>query len=99
MPSQQLGIQGKYTLHKLTTDTANSDNLSKIKADEGFALTMLNQCAFAANNVRNIIDPTQVGDIIGKDDFIYSISDRHRIPSEQVFPLFFGLDATLNKIM
>ena len=56
--------QGKYTLHTLTTDTANSDNLSKIKADEGFALTMLNQCAFAANNVRNIIDPTQVGDIL-----------------------------------
>ena len=56
--------QGKYTLHTLTTDTANSDNLSKIKADEGFALTMLNQCAFAANNVRNIIDPTQVEDIL-----------------------------------
>lgn len=56
--------QGKYTLHTLTPDTANSDNLSKIKADEGFALTMLNQCAFAANNVRNIIDPTQVGDIL-----------------------------------
>lgn len=89
--------QGKYTLHTLTPDTVNSDNLSKIKADEGFALTMLNQCAFAANNVRNIIDPTQVGDIIGKDDFIYSISDRHRIPSEQVFPLFFGLDATLKQ--
>ena len=56
--------QGKYTLHTLTPDTANSDNLSKIKADEGFALTMLNQCAFAANNVRNIIDPTQVEDIL-----------------------------------
>ena len=56
--------QGKYTLHTLTPDTVNSDNLSKIKADEGFALTMLNQCAFAANNVRNIIDPTQVEDIL-----------------------------------
>jgi hypothetical protein len=56
--------QGKYTLHTLTPDTVSSDNLSKIKADEGFALTMLNQCAFAANNVRNIIDPTQVGDIL-----------------------------------
>ncbi|WP_321479781.1 type VI-A CRISPR-associated RNA-guided ribonuclease Cas13a [uncultured Bacteroides sp.] len=90
--------QGKYAHHDLKADTVSSSSLSEIKADEGFSLNMITQCAFAANNIRNIIDPQQTEDIIGKNAFIKSLSPDYRISQEEVFPFFFDLSKIKDEI-
>ena len=67
--------KGKYIQHQLAgSDTVSSKKLITMKADEAFVLKLIDACAFAANNICNIIDLTQNRDILVKENLIYSIS-------------------------
>jgi hypothetical protein len=65
---------GKFEHHECANDTIDSATLSCIKADEAFAMHLAGMCAFAANNIRNIVDKTQENDILGQGDFSKSIA-------------------------
>lgn len=68
----QLLQQGKLKHHELD-EKVNSETLSSIKRDDFFVLNLVEACAFAASNIRNIIDHEQERDILGKDDFKESL--------------------------
>ncbi len=73
---QYLLQQGKVLHYGLTDgeeNTLNSDKLQDIKGREVFALQLINACAFAANNLRNCVDPYQENDILGKSDLKKSL--------------------------
>lgn len=78
--------RGKFTHHKLTT-SVNSIDLSNIKRQEAFVLNLIDACAFAANNIRNIVDNEQVQDILGKKDFNNSLEKNNL--NKELFKLFF----------
>ena len=71
----QLLQQGKSQFHKYNDDT-NSSTLAKNKRDEFFVLNLVEACAFASNNIRNIVDENQKSDILVKSDLIDSIKER-----------------------
>lgn len=65
--------QGKAINYELGTNIS-SDDLSTIKTQETFALKFIDACAFAANNLRNSIDPEQQSDILGKKEIKASLT-------------------------
>lgn len=67
--------RGKVNHHKLDANTT-SDTLSAIKRREAFILNLIDSCAFAANNIRNIVDRDQPGDIIGSKAFCDSLKNK-----------------------
>lgn len=81
--------QGKLENHNLKEDVG-SNALSVIKRDEFFMLNFVEMCAFAANNIRNIIDKEQVNDILGKSDFEKSLAKGNF--DENRYKLFYGVD-------
>jgi hypothetical protein len=80
--------QGKFTCHEdgRLKDSIDSKKLSEQKADEAFALNLIGSCAFAANNIRNIVDPKQENDILSQDIGEKSLSDGNI----EIFRLFYG---------
>jgi hypothetical protein len=64
--------QGKTNHHELKADTTSND-LIRIKTNEAFVLNLIGTCAFAANNIRNMVDKEQIKDILGGDDFQKSL--------------------------
>jgi hypothetical protein len=79
--------QGKAQLHGFDSKT-DSTTLTDIKRNEGFVLNMIDACAFAANNIRNIIDTKQLNDILGKNDYTDSIKENRINPL--LFRFFFN---------
>jgi hypothetical protein len=62
--------QGKFEHHECNKpQVVNSNRLSGIKADETFALHLSEACAFAANNIRNMMDRSETGDVLTKNPF------------------------------
>lgn len=78
--------RGKLTHHKLTT-SVNSIDLSNIKRQEAFVLNLIDTCAFASNNIRNIVDTEQGQEILGKKDFVASLNKNNL--NKELFKLFF----------
>lgn len=81
--------QGK-AIHHLHEGCTNSDILSSLKRDEALKLKMFDACAFATNNIRNIVDKTQQRDILGKNDYKNSVQNGTYDP--YLFRLFFLMD-------
>ncbi|MDR0806340.1 MAG: type VI-A CRISPR-associated RNA-guided ribonuclease Cas13a [Enterobacteriaceae bacterium] len=50
------------------SESVTSDDLQKLKTQESFTLQFINACAFAANNLRNIVNPSSEKDILGTKD-------------------------------
>jgi len=86
--------QGKTNHHELKADTTSND-LIRIKTNEAFVLNLIGTCAFAANNIRNMVDKEQISDILGKREFIDSLT-KSRI-SSQLYSFFFGENLSTNK--
>jgi len=86
--------QGKTNHHELKADTSSSD-LTKIKTNEAFVLNLIGACAFAANNIRNMVDNEQTLDVLGKREFIDSLTGT-RI-SSQLYSFFFGESLSTSK--
>lgn len=82
---------GKLRWHDLhgRDDVTNKD-LITLKMDEGFLLSIIDACAFAGNNVRNIIDRNQTGDIISKNFLKESIAKK--VLDHPLFGLFFDIE-------
>lgn len=81
--------KGKYELHALD-QTTTSLTLSNMKRDEAFVMNLITTSAFAGNNIRNIVDSSQLKDILGKDDFINSLGKDNL--NTQAFNLFFNIE-------
>lgn len=84
--------EGKYNFHNLT-ETTDSDTLSLIKQREAFVLNLISVCAFASNNIRNIVDTEQKNDILGKNDLVGSL-EKNSIDTK-LFKLFFNSEEEL----
>lgn len=88
--------RGKLTHHKLTT-SINSIDLSNIKRQEAFVLNLIDACAFAANNIRNIVDREGINDgekqdILHKDCFfpiIKEIDNGEKSIDNNLFEIYF----------
>ncbi|MDP4203085.1 MAG: type VI-A CRISPR-associated RNA-guided ribonuclease Cas13a [Bacteroidota bacterium] len=81
--------KGKYEHHELD-ETTTSETLSNLKRDEAFVMNLITTSAFAANNIRNIVDPQQPKDILGKGDFKTSLAAERF--NSHVFRLFFNVE-------
>ncbi len=79
--------QGKAQLHGFDSTTSSS-TLSAIKRNEAFVLNMIDTCAFTANNIRNIVDPSQMNDIIVKRYFEESFTKQ--TVNDSLFELYFN---------
>ncbi|ADQ78341.1 hypothetical protein Palpr_0179 [Paludibacter propionicigenes WB4] len=86
--------QGKTNHHELKADTTSND-LIRIKTNEAFVLNLTGTCAFAANNIRNMVDNEQTNDILGKGDFIKSLLKDNT--NSQLYSFFFGEGLSTNK--
>lgn len=86
--------QGKTNHHALKADTTSND-LIRIKTNEAFVMNLISTCAFAANNIRNIVDNEQTDDILGKREFRTSIAEP-RI-NTQLYSFFFGEKLSTNE--
>lgn len=86
--------QGKTNHHALKADTTSND-LIRIKTNEAFVMNLISTCAFAANNIRNIVDNEQTGDVLGKREFRSSIAEP-RI-NTQLYSFFFGEKLSTNE--
>jgi len=86
--------QGKTNHHELKADTTSND-LIRIKTNEAFVLNLTGTCAFAANNIRNMVDNEQTNDILGKGDFIKSLLKDNT--NGQLYSFFFGESLSTNK--
>lgn len=86
--------QGKAQHHNYADKNIDSTQLSDIKRNEAFVLNLIDACAFAANNIRNIVDNEQENDIIGKQDFKNSLGKSKTNP--QLFKLFYNQELTDN---
>ncbi|MDA3882188.1 MAG: type VI-A CRISPR-associated RNA-guided ribonuclease Cas13a [Bacteroidales bacterium] len=84
--------EGKYNFHNLT-ETTDSDTLSLIKQREAFVLNLISVCAFASNNIRNIVDTKQINDILGKTELENSL-EKNSINTE-LFQFFFNYENEL----
>ena len=82
--------KGKAEHHKFD-NTTDSSRLTEIKRNEAFVLNMIDACAFAANNIRNIVDTEQTNDILGKTEYVQSLKKTNRV-NKQLFKFFFGTD-------
>lgn len=97
---QQLLQKGKAALHQFNEET-NSSTLSSVKRNEFFVLNLIEACAFATNNIRNIVDCQQAQDILGHTDLIKSLkafetpetappsTDSENHFSNEIYRLFF----------
>jgi hypothetical protein len=81
--------EGKYNFHELT-ETTDSDTLSLIKQREAFVLNLISVCAFASNNIRNIVDTGQASDILVKKELRDSL-EKNSIDTE-LFQFFFNYE-------
>ncbi|MDR0789536.1 MAG: type VI-A CRISPR-associated RNA-guided ribonuclease Cas13a [Bacteroidales bacterium] len=82
--------EGRVT-HKGIENNLNSQTLSEYKRKEGFVLNLINACAFAANNIRNIVDREQEKDILVKEYFIKSLAKDDPYPfDDSLFTMFYG---------
>ncbi len=81
--------EGKAKFNSFNEQT-NSDTLTGIKRNEAFVLNLIGCCAFATNNIRNIIDATQTGDILHKDFFPSSLHSKKY--DYDLFKSFFEID-------
>lgn len=86
--------QGKTNHHALKADTTSND-LIRIKTNEAFVMNLISTCAFAANNIRNIVDNEQTGDVLTKGDFIKSLLKNSA--SSQLYSFFFGEKLSTNE--
>ena len=81
--------KGKFLHHDLQTDTT-SENLSNLKRDEAFTMNLITTSAFAANNIRNIINPQQTQDILGNGEFKKRLTKKNF--NLHAYRLFFNTD-------
>lgn len=87
--------QGK-AIHHNYDETINSTRLSDIKRNEAFVLNLIDACAFAANNIRNIVFKDLSDDILGKggvekqSGFLWALHQNK--VDEPLFKLFFNHD-------
>jgi hypothetical protein len=81
--------KGKYQHHELN-ETTTSETLSNLKRDEAFVMNLITTSAFAANNIRNIVDPQQTQDILGKKEFTASLAAERF--NQHAFRLFFNVE-------
>lgn len=65
---QRILQEGKLASYEIES-TVNSNSLQTIKIGEAFALKFINACLFASNNLRNMVDPVCVEDILGENIF------------------------------
>ncbi len=79
--------KGKFKAHDIELDNINSNILTEIKIKDAFVLNLIDACAFAANNIRNIVDKEQEKDILGKKYFVPSLN-KHK-EDKELFKLFF----------
>ncbi|MBP1646016.1 MAG: hypothetical protein H6Q16_1591 [Bacteroidetes bacterium] len=79
--------KGKFKAHNIELDSINSEILTEIKIKDAFVLNLIDACAFAANNIRNIVDNGQVKDILGNEDFNYSLN-KHNV-NKELYKIFF----------
>lgn len=86
--------QGKTNHHELKVETTSND-LIRIKTNEAFVMNLISTCAFAANNIRNMVDKEQTDDILGKREFRTSLAEP-RI-SSPLYSFFFGESLSTNK--
>jgi hypothetical protein len=86
--------QGKTNHHELKAHTTSND-LIRIKTNEAFVLNLIGTCAFAANNIRNMVDNEQTSDILGKGDFSKSLLKDSA--STQLYSFFFEENLSTNK--
>lgn len=85
---------GKYQHHGLNADTT-SDNLTNLKRDEAFVMNLITTSAFAANNIRNIVDSEQAEDILVKRLFTTSLQkDKVNLHTYKLF--FPEVEADIN---
>lgn len=82
--------QGKAQHHNYADKNIDSTQLSDIKRNEAFVLNLIDACAFAANNMKNIVDNEQTNDIIGKQDFKISLAKNKA--NQLLFKLFYNQD-------
>jgi hypothetical protein len=83
--------EGRIKHKNISPENLNSQTLSEHKRKEGFVLNLINACAFAANNIRNIVYPQQTKDILGRNEFKRSLNET---TDKQLFKQFY--DADLN---
>lgn len=84
--------QGKFAFHNdmCLADGIDSRSLSEQKADEAFVLNLISNCAFAANNIRNIVDPEQTIDILMCKALQKSLAKKS--VNKNLFKFFYGFD-------
>jgi hypothetical protein len=86
--------QGKFELHSsqdgCLKNGIDSNSLSEQKADEAFILTLIGHCAFAASNIRNMVDPAQTVDILTKKRLKLSLYQNQ--VNKELFRCFYGFD-------
>lgn len=72
---QHLLQQGKLISYQLDQKPLiTSQDLQQIKIEEAFAMQFISACAFAASNLRNVIDPSVKDDILTQKDFINTLT-------------------------
>ena len=94
----QLLQEGKAVVHEFKSQT-NSITLSGIKRDEFFVLNLIESCAFATNNIRNIVDPQQEKDILGKGDLKTSLKEilsDNKVFQNETYSYFFGEELSID---
>ncbi|MDR0422062.1 MAG: type VI-A CRISPR-associated RNA-guided ribonuclease Cas13a, partial [Proteiniphilum sp.] len=86
--------QGKFEFHGGEDGRLgkgiDSSSLSEQKADEAFVLSLIGSCAFAANNIRNIVDPEQTDDILLEKKLEKSLQESR--VNNDLFRFFYGFD-------
>lgn len=87
--------RGKIVHHELDKNPVDSNILTTIKRQEAFVLNMIGACAFASNNIRNIVDSEQGEDILVRKAFTESLN-KGRVDSN-LLKLFLGKDSISNE--
>lgn len=72
---QHLLQRGKLISYQLDQKPQiTSQDLQRIKIEEAFAMQFISACAFAASNLRNVIDPSVKDDILTQTEFIKTLA-------------------------
>lgn len=72
---QHLLQRGKLISYQLDQKPLiTSQDLQRIKIEEAFAMQFISACAFAASNLRNVIDPSVKDDILTQTEFIKTLA-------------------------
>lgn len=83
------------TIHHGYDNSVSSTDFSNTKRQEAFVLNTIGACAFAANNIRNIVDRELDEDILGKRALGDCI--QKNIVDYDLFKMFYGKDYNSNK--